>query len=103
MNFISPEGLAGTCNILKECLKLIEENRKYKIKCLGEPQLGRRGLYPTISTKSSADEAKIIKDFIAYADGKNDLIDISNKTKIAVWEFYQIIEKLKKADLLKAV
>lgn len=39
--------------ILGGSTMLIEENRKYKINCLGEPQLGKRGLYPTISTKSS--------------------------------------------------
>lgn len=42
-------------------------------------------------------------DFIAYADGGNDLIDISNKTRIPVWELYPIIEKLMKVDLLTAV
>lgn len=103
LNFVSPEGLYGAYDVLKDCLALIEENCKYKIKCLGEPQLGKRGLYPAISKKSSANEVKNMMDFIAYADGKNDLIDISNKTKIPVWEFYPIIKKLIKADLLAVV
>lgn len=101
LDFVSPEGLAGAYDVLRECLRLIEENRKYKINCLGEPQLGKRGLRPTITTTSSyTNEIKSIMDFIAYADGENDLIDISNKTKVPTWELYPIIEKLMKVDLL---
>jgi len=100
LSFISPNGLAGTYEVLKECLALIEANQKYKIKCLGEPQLGKRGLYPTLSTKSSA-KIGSMRNFIAYADGKNDLIDISKKIKTPVWELYPIIEKLMEASLLQ--
>jgi aminopeptidase-like protein len=103
LDFVSPEGLDGTYDALKECLELIEENHAYKVKCLGEPQLGERGLYPTISTKYYASEIKKMMDFIAYADGQNDLIDISNKINVSVWELYPIIEKLKKADLLDEI
>lgn len=103
LDFVSLEGLAGAYDVLKECLRLIEENRKYKINCLGEPQLGKRGLYPTISTKSSGNEVRSMMNFIAYADGENDLIDISNKIKVPVWELYPIIKKLKQVDLLNVV
>ncbi len=101
--FISPQGLTGSYDTLKECLMLIEENHKYKINCLGEPQLAKRGLYPTISTITSANEVKHMMDFIAYADGENDLIAVSNKINVPVRELYPIIEKLMKADLLTAV
>ena len=103
LEFVNPEGLSGSYEVFKECLNLIEENRKYKIKCLGEPQLGKRGLYPTISTKLSTKEVKGIINFISYSDGKNDLIDISNKINVPVWELYLIIEKLLKANLLEVI
>jgi aminopeptidase-like protein len=103
LNVVNPEGLSGAYEILRECLTLIEENRTYKINCLGEPQLGKRGLYPTISTKSSGNEVTNIMNFIAYADGENDLLDISNETKTPVWELYLIIGKLMKAGLLTIV
>lgn len=104
LDFVSLEGLAGGYDVLKECLQIIEENyTKYKINCLGEPQLGKRGLYPTISTKSSGNDVKKTMDFIAFADGENDLIDISNKINVPVWELYPIIEKLKQADLLSMI
>jgi len=100
LDFVSPEGLYGGYDILKECINLIENNSKYKIKCLCEPQLGKRGLYPTLSTKSSGKQVRDMMNFIAYADGTRDLIEISDTINVPVWELYEIIEKLKKVDLL---
>ena len=41
-----------------------------------------------------------MRNFISYADGVNDLIDISNIINVPVWELYPMIEKLKSEDLL---
>ena len=79
---------------------MIENNSKYKINCLCEPQLGKRGLYPTISTKDSGLQVRDMMNFIAYADGSKDLIEISNTINVPVWNLYPIIEKLKNANLL---
>ncbi|MBQ6575686.1 MAG: DUF4910 domain-containing protein, partial [Lachnospiraceae bacterium] len=53
LDIISPDGLAGSYEVLIKCVKALENNRKYRIKCLCEPQLGRRGLMPTTSNKES--------------------------------------------------
>src|SRR3989338_741207 len=103
LSVVSLEGLAGAYEVLKKCLTLIEENRTYKMNCLGEPQLGKRGLYPTIGTLTSAVAVEDMIDFISYADGKNDLVDISNKTRLPVKELYPIVEKLTKAGLVSEV
>lgn len=42
-------------------------------------------------------------NFIAYADGENDLIDISNIIGVPVNNIWPIAEKLAKAELIKAV
>jgi aminopeptidase-like protein len=101
LEFVTPKGLFGSYIVLRECLNLLENNYKFEIKCLGEPQLGKRGLYPTSSTKSSWQNVGNMMNFIAYADGSNDLIDISNIINIPVWEIYLIIEKLRNCRLLK--
>ncbi len=100
LSLVSKEGLAGSYDLLKESLITIENNYIYKIRCLGEPQLGKRGLFPTLSSKSRRKYTRNMINFIAYADGTNDLIDISNIINIPVWDLYPIIEKLRKSNLL---
>jgi len=94
LSFISPEGLRGSYNVYTQCIEALEKNKIYRAGYLCEPQLDKRGLYPTISYKGSADEAKPMKDFMAYADGKNDLIDISNIIGVPVSRLVPIAEKL---------
>ncbi len=78
MNLISPEGLQGALDVMVKVIGTLENNYHYKMMCKCEPQLGKRGLYPTISQKGTYDEVVALCDFIAYADGKNDLIQISD-------------------------
>ena len=94
MGLISPSGLTGAYNAMKTCLEALEANRYYKVQCYGEPQLGKRGLYPTISQKGSYDEVEAMVNFIAYADGRNDLFDISNRIDIPVKDLVPIVKKL---------
>jgi aminopeptidase-like protein len=102
LELISPSGLGGAFDIYRKCIEALEENYVYKINCLGEPQLGRRGLYPTISKKGWHGEVKVMMDFIAYADGTNDLIAISNIVGVPVEELAGIAEKIKNAGLIES-
>ena len=79
----------------------IENNEKYKVTVLCEPRLGKRGLYPTISKKGSYDAIFAQRDLIAYSDGRNDLIDISNRIGVPVRELISIKDKLVENDLLE--
>ena len=83
-----------------QCLAGLEHNYYYRVNCLCEPQLGRRGLYPTLSRKGAYDEIKAMTDFIAYADGTNDLFDISNMIQVPVYRLIEIADKLEKNGLL---
>jgi aminopeptidase-like protein len=98
--FVTPSGLAGSFEVLRKCCQALERNRRYRVTALCEPQLGKRGLYPTLSTKETRALTRTMTDFIAYADGSNDLIDISNRIGAPVWDLYPIVDKLLAADLL---
>lgn len=103
MELISPEGLQGAYEAMKQVLMALEYNDFYKVTCLCEPQLGKRGLYPTISRKGIYDEVKKLTNLIAYADGKNDLIDISNRIGVPVKELLPNLDKLLESGLLTVV
>jgi len=100
MNFISPEGLQGSYDVMTEWIEAMEHNKKYKITVLCEPQLGKRGLYPTVSQKGSYDAVKAMTDFIAYADGKNDLFDISNIIHVPLAKLIDVVDMLQSNELL---
>ena len=89
--------------LIQKSIELLEKNNYYKVNVLCEPQLGKRGLYPTISTKSSGDIVRTMMDFIAYADGNNDLIDIANIIGVQAEELFDIVDKMKTARLIEAV
>ena len=101
MGLISPSGIQGSYEVMTDWIQAIEHNKKYKITVLCEPQLGKRGLYPTISQKGNYDEVRAMTNFIAYADGNNDLIDISSRISVPVSILIQFVEKLINKNLLK--
>lgn len=100
LSLISEEGLRGTFELMKKCILSLEYNYYYKLKCFCEPQLGKRGLYPTISQKGSYDDVTALTDLIAYADGRNDLIDLSNIIQVPIDVLIPIIEKLLENELI---
>ena len=100
MDLISPEGLQGSYDVMVKVINALENNYFYQMKCKCEPQLGKRGLYPTISQKGTYEAVRAMQHFIAYADGKNDLIGISNILNIPVDQLIPIKNKLLEHHLL---
>lgn len=101
LSLVSPEGLQGAYDVIKQVIDVLEMNQRYQVQVLCEPQLGKRGLYPTTSQKGSYDKVKAMVDFIAYADGKTDLIDISDKIGMPISELISVIKELNEAKLIK--
>lgn len=100
LSLISPAGLQGSFDVISKCIIVLEWNDSYKMTCLCEPQLGKRGLYPTLSRKGHYDEIFKLKNLISYLNGKNDLIDISNIIKVPVEELLESLKKLQNAGLV---
>lgn len=103
LDFVSAEGMAGT---LKQYLRVIqahEINMKYlNLSPFGEPQLGKRGLYPTIGGKTSDTPTSVerLMYLLGYSDGTKDLVDIANLARKPAWEFAPEILALMDANLL---
>jgi aminopeptidase-like protein len=101
LDLVTDKGLNGGYEMIKRCIEAIELNRKYKVTCYGEPQLGKRGLYPSLSKKDKDHPVRTMMDFIAYADGTNDLLDISNIIGKPVRELADIVDRLTEAGLIE--
>ena len=103
MDIVSPEGFEGAYDVMVKCINALEANHKYKLKCFGEPQLGKRGLVPTISNKTTYKQTLHLKDLIAYSDGKNDIFTLSDIIGADTEEIIELTNKLLDADLLEEV
>ena len=76
--------------------KIIPEN---KILC--EPQMSKRGMYPTISRNQQDITTKTYMNFLQYADGKNSLKKISKLINISEDTAVKVYSRLKVKKLLK--
>jgi aminopeptidase-like protein len=100
LNFVTPSGLEGGYRALKSAIEAIEINGRPRALVLGEPQLSKRGLYPTISQKGSAYEVKAMMDLLTYADGKRDLIEIADLIGVRIQKLGEIMERLIEHELI---
>jgi aminopeptidase-like protein len=104
LNLISPPGLAGAFGALRRCISLIEANDTYRVTCLGEPQLGRRGLYPSLSQPGgSGQEVYTMMNILAYADGQRDLVSLADRIGVPAETCLPIIARLLEARLLERI
>ena len=101
LDFVSPDGLAGGLKMLTMAVDILETNDHWKITVLGEPQLGKRGLYPNTSTKTSSSQVRNQMNVISFLDGSFDLLTIANKCQLPYQEVHEIVEKLRKAGLVE--
>jgi aminopeptidase-like protein len=103
LNLISPSGLAGAFGALQRCILLLEANGTYRTTCLGEPQLGRRGLYPTLSQRGSGLQVQTMMNILAYADGQRDLVSIAERIGVPAETCVPIVTRLLQEHLLERI
>lgn len=103
LSLVTPGGLQGSFDAYMKCIELIERNKFYRVTMPCEPMLGPRGLYETDAKTFSTARTQIITDFLAYADGTNDLIDMCTIINVAPWELYPIADRLLQENLIKEV
>jgi aminopeptidase-like protein len=103
LDLISPEGLGGTYAVIQRCVECLEANETLKVTVKGEPQLGKRGLYPTLSTKKTAEQVRDMMNMLAYADGSNTLLEIAERINVQMWDLLPLVERLKGEDLLEVI
>jgi aminopeptidase-like protein len=103
LSLISADGLFGCYEAIRKCLYILENNYNWRVTLPCEPQLGKRGLYPSLSTKKSGEEVRVMMNLIAYLDGNNDLIEVANIIGENTLDCIPIINKLAEHGLLEKV
>ena len=95
-NLVTLKGCVGGFNVARKSIEILLERIYPKCKIMCEPQMGKRGLYPTLSNKNENKLTRSYMNFLQYADGTNSLEKISNLIKLdlkSVRKIYQILFK----------
>jgi len=103
LNFISTDGLNGAYEAHVKIINALEKNHTYVVTTFCEPQLGKRGMYPNVSTKSTKSTVQTMMNFLTYCDGSMDLISIAELIKKPVWDLYELVEDLEIKGIVKRI
>jgi aminopeptidase-like protein len=103
LSFISAERLAESLELYQRVIDVLEGNRVYlNLSPVGEPQLGRRGLYGSIGGATDGRERELALLWVLnQSDGRHSLLDIAERSGIAFARLRQAADALIGASLLR--
>jgi len=101
LTLVTQAGLEGSLAVMKACIEALEANQTYIAVAPCEPQLGKRGLYPDLSTRDSGVDVRTMMNVLAYADGCADLLTIAETIGESVAECARIADQLVNGAVLK--
>ena len=100
LSFASPSGLEGSFIIYQRMIAALELSKFPQINVLGEPQLGKRGLYPKVSTLETFSIVKNQMNVISFLDGRHDIEQIADLCNIPSEVVEKIVNDLTVAQLV---
>jgi aminopeptidase-like protein len=101
LELVRPESLEGTLVAILELLEVLETDRRYvNLAPKGEPQLGRRGLYPKVGGSAAEREQLAILWVLNQSDGHSSLLDIAERSGLPFLVLRRAADQLHAAGLL---
>lgn len=98
---VTEKGLQGGFNALWTAIKIIEKNTIPQTKIMGEPQLGKRGLYPDLSIKGQYDDIRLMTNFISLCDGTKDLIELAEELSCNFQDLLKVVDILETEEIIQ--
>lgn len=99
---VTAKGLQGSFDIYKKIILELEDRRYPVAQQIGEPQLGRRDLYPTTSIKGDYSMSTKLTNVLSFSDGQNSEEDIAARLSMPPEEVHRIVEQLRDLDLVRS-
>jgi len=104
LELVSPLGLAQSLGVLVRIVESFELGLYPSVATIGEPQLGKRSLYPAIGQKVAEGEprfpTRVNLDLLVSCDGETSLFDLSSQLDLPLSEVIEEVRRLRKLDLL---
>lgn len=100
-NVVTASGLEGSFEIYTRIIENLESQRYPRALTVGEPQLGKRGLWPNISIKGAYGEMKVLSDALSLMDGKTETNAIARRLGLSQEDLDGIVSKLLSENLIE--
>lgn len=100
---VTASGLSGGYCALQKAISIIENDYTPMVVTIGEPQLGKRGLYPDLSKVGSSSGIRTMMDAISYCDGTMSLLEIADVLNVPFDLLFETCEPLVSAGLITKV
>jgi aminopeptidase-like protein len=101
LSYVRPPELVDAYTAVLEIIDVLENDRTYRnLSPYGEPQLGKRGIYPTTGGRSASDAVMAMLWTLGYSDGSTSLLDIARVADLSFTDIRAAATTLAGARLL---
>ncbi len=101
LSFVKPAELVDAYTAVLEIIDVLENDRVYRnLNPYGEPQLGKRGIYPTTGGRNASEAVMAMLWTLGYSDGSTSLLDIAQVAGMGFSDIRAAAATLAGAELL---
>ena len=100
---VTAAGLEGGFTMVSSLIQAAERNRTYVASSPCEPQLGKRGLYPTLGGGKVSASVDVLLNVLSYCDGETDLLTLSEICGLSIFDVADAADTLEKHGLISEV
>ncbi len=112
LDFVDGSQIAKSLGLYRDVIRILDENLAFKsTEPYGEPQLSKRGLYPSTGgyiNQPGTDPLEMIEAdidamtwLLFLGDGQNDLVTVAERSGLATSRVYDCARQLSKAGLIE--
>ena len=102
LEFIHPQSLGASLEVLLRVCAFLETSPRYvSLNPIGEPQLGRRGLYSELGSRPDGDNRRrAVLWVLNYSDGEHCLADIAERSGLPLALLEDVVSLLEANELV---
>ncbi len=104
LSYVKDDELVGAYEALARIIDVLENDAVYaNLSPYGEPQLGKRGLYPSLGGQAATDTMMALLWAMASSDGYTTLLDVAERAGLDFATVAAAARDLERAELLACV
>jgi aminopeptidase-like protein len=101
LDFVRASCLADSLSLYLQVLDILENDGEFRnLSPKGEPQLGRRGLYPSVGAQGVGSELMARLWVLNLSDGRHSLLDVAERSGLPFREVKEAARVLSESGLL---